>query len=117
MKSRSEKVNKKEVNFLEIVPVKLHLDYKKQDGHIHLVFTHNSYIQRFLRWMTRKKKISTLELNGLGSVVWENIDGQNTVYDIINILLKVEEDSYESMQERVFMFIRLLKNKKYIDFK
>jgi hypothetical protein len=117
MKSRSKKINIKEENFLDIVPVKLHLDYKKQDGNIHLVFTHDGFIQKFLRWMTKKKKISTLELNGLGTVVWENIDGKNTIYEIINILLKEEEDSYESMQERVFRFIRLLKNKKYIDFK
>jgi len=113
-----KKNNKKsEENFLDIIPIKVHLNYKKQDGNIHLVFTHNSLIQRFLRWMTNKKKISTLELNGLGTVVWENIDGKNTIYDIINILLEKEEDTYESMQERVFLFIRLLKNKKYIDFK
>ena len=110
-------VNKLDENFLDVVPVKIHLDYKKQDGNIHLVFTHDGIIQKFLRWMTKKKKVSTLELNGLGTIVWENIDGKNTIYDIINILLEKEEDLYESMQERVFMFIRLLKNKKYIDFK
>ncbi|MGB6128655.1 MAG: PqqD family peptide modification chaperone, partial [Psychrilyobacter sp.] len=60
---------------------------------------------------------STLELDGLGSVVWENINGENSIYDIINILLEKENDRYESMQERVFMFIRLLKNKKIITFK
>lgn len=114
MRNKSEKNSE---NFLDIVPVKLHLDYKKQSGNIHLVFTHDSFLQKFLRWMTKKSSTSTLELDGLGSVVWENIDEKNTIYDIINILLDKEEDSYESMQERVFMFIRLLKNKKIIAFK
>ena len=109
------KKNKK--NFLDVIPVKLHLNYKKQNGNIHLIFIHDSLLQKFLRWMTKKSSTSSLELDGLGSVVWENIDGKNTVYDIINILLEKEKDSYESMQKRVFMFVRLLKNKKIIDFK
>lgn len=111
------KKKNKEINFLEIKPIKLHLDCKKQDGNIHLVFTHNNILQKFLRWMTKKTNKSTLELNGLGTLVWESIDGENTVYDIINILLEKESDSYESMQHRVFTYIRLLKNKKLIDFK
>lgn len=110
-------MKKMKKNFLDIIPIKLHLNCKKQDGNIHLVFTHNSLLQKFLRWITKKNSTSTLELDGLGSVVWENIDGKNTIYDIINILLEKEKDSYESMQERVFMFVRLLKNKKIIDFK
>ena len=67
--------------------------------------------------MTKKSNTSTLELDKLGSLVWENIDGKNTIYDIINILLETEEDTYESMQQRVFMFIRILKNRKIIAFK
>ncbi|MGB6127845.1 MAG: PqqD family protein [Psychrilyobacter sp.] len=110
-------MKKDEENFLDIIPVKLHLDCKKQDGNIHLVFTHITLLQIFLRWMTKKSNVSTLELDGLGSLVWENIDGKNTIYEIINILLKIEEDRYESMQQRVFMFIRILKNRKIIAFK
>jgi len=110
-------MKKNEKNFLDIIPIKLHLNYKKNNGNINLIFTHDSLLQKFLRWMTKKGNTSSLELDGLGSVVWENIDGKNTIYDIINILLEKEKDSYESMQERVFMFIRLLKNKKIIDFK
>jgi len=110
-------MKKNEENFLDIVPVKLHLDCKRQDGNIHLVFTHTSFLQKTLRWMTKKSNTSTLELDGLGSLVWENIDGKNTIYDIINILLETEKDTYESMQERVFMFIRILKNRKIIAFK
>jgi hypothetical protein len=110
-------MKKNEKNFLDIIPIKLHLNYKTNNGNINLVFTHDSLLQKFLRWMTKKSSTSSLELDGLGSVVWENIDGKNTIYDIINLLLEKEEDSYESMQERVFMFIRLLKNKKIIAFK
>ena len=109
-------MKKNEENFLDIIPVKLHLDFKRQDGKIHLVFTHTSFLQKTLRWMTKKSNSSTLELSGLGSLVWENIDGENTIYDIINILLETEEDRYESMQERVFIFIRILKNRKIIAF-
>ena len=97
MKSKSRKDQE---NFLDVVPIKLHLDYKKQGDNIHLVFTHDNFIQNFLRWMTKKKSTSTLELDGLGTIVWENIDGKNTIYEIINILLKEEEDRYESMPRK-----------------
>jgi len=57
-----KKNNKKsEENFLDIIPIKVHLNYKKQDGNIHLVFTHNSFIQRFLRWMINKNTLSCID--------------------------------------------------------
>ncbi len=104
----------KEVNFLDMVPVRLHDNYREVDGVVHLIFTHDKLVEKILRWMVKKGRTSTLELDKLGSNAWKAFDGKNTVYDIINLLLTVEEDSYESMEQRIIMFTRLLIKKKLI---
>ncbi len=101
-------------NFLDLKPVRVHLDFEEKDGIIFLIFTHNNPIQKFLRWFVKKNSKSTLELDKLGSLAWKSFDGNNTVYDIINILLKDEDDSYKSMEQRIIMFTRLLLKKKLI---
>ena len=105
---------KKEVNFLELVPVRTHNDYKEIDGIIHLVFTHDKMVEKILRWIVKKDATSTLELDILGSNAWKSFDGKNTVYDVINTLLEKEKDTYQSMEQRIIMFIRLLLKKKLI---
>ena len=103
---------KNEVNFLELIPVRIHRNYKEVDGLIHLTFIHNRIIQRVLRWIVKKGSTSTLELDSLGSNAWKSFDGKNTVYDVIKLLLKIEEDTYASMEQRVIIFIRLLLKRK-----
>ena len=105
---------KEEKNFLDLIPVRIHNDYREEEGIIHLIFTHNKLIEKFLRWIVRKSTTSTLELDTLGSNAWKSFDGNNTVYDVINLLLEKEQDSYASMEQRVIMFIRLLLKKKLI---
>jgi len=104
----------KETNFLDMIPIRLHDNYKEVDGVVHLIFTHDKLIEKFLRWMVKKGKTSTLELDELGSNAWKGFDGKNTVYDVIKLLLVKEEDSYESMEQRIIMFIRLLIKKKLV---
>lgn len=111
MKSKN---NGKGENFLDLIVDRNHENYEELDGRIHLIFIHKNPVQRFLRWMTKKKMTSTLELDNLGSIIWKNSDGKNTVYDLINILLDKEEDTYESMQERVIIYLRTLRNRKLI---
>ena len=101
-------------NFLDLIPVKAHSDYREEDNRIHLIFTHDKLIEKVLRWIVKKKTTSTLELDNLGSNAWKSFDGKNTVYDVINLLLEKEEDTYASMEQRVIMFIRLLLKKKLI---
>ena len=107
---------KNEVNFLELIPVRIHRNYKEVDGLIHLTFIHNRIIQRVLRWIVKKGSTSTLELDSLGSNAWKSFDGKNTVYDVIKLLLKIEEDTYASMEQRVIIFIRLLLKRKLLLF-
>lgn len=105
---------KNETNFLDLIPVRLHDNYKEVDGAIHLIFNHDKLIEKFLRWMVKKGATSTLELDKLSSNAWKGFDGKNTVYDVINLLLEKEEDTYASMEQRVIMFIKLLLKKKLI---
>lgn len=103
-----------EKNFLELIPLRNHEEYEETDGLIHLIFIHDKPMEKFLRWMSGKNRKSTLELDRLSSLAWKNFDGKNTVLDIINILLEAEKDSYESMEQRIILFTRLLLKKKLI---
>ncbi len=63
----------------------------------------------------KKENMFTANLDKLGSLVWENCDGRNTVKDILKILQK-EFSKEENIDQRLFLFISQMKNLNYIDY-
>ncbi|CCJ34249.1 MULTISPECIES: PqqD family protein [Caloramator] len=107
---------KKDDNFLLYIPRKKHLTFEKRDGKIYLIFYHNKPIEKFLRWLVKKPAVSDIELDGLGSRVWELIDGENTVYDIGQKLLEEFGKEAEPVYERLIMYLRYLNRRGWIAF-
>lgn len=64
----------------------------------------------------RTKKID-LELDEVGSFVWQQVDGKNTIYEIGKLLKEEFGDMVDPLYERLSTYIKLLKANKLILYK
>ena len=103
-------------NFLLYVPDKKHKEYEIKKGKVLLIFHHDKPVEKFMRWLIKKPYTSDIELDTMGSRVWELINGQNTVYDIGQQLIIIYGKSCEPVYDRLILYIRYLIKKGWISF-
>jgi len=63
--------------------------------------------------IVRKDNIFTANMDKMGSIVWKNCDGNNTVEKILKILQKKFPDE-ENIDQRLFLFIQQMGSLGYI---
>lgn len=62
----------------------------------------------------RKDDMFVANLDKLGSLVWKNCDGRNTVKQILEIIKK-EFPKGEDIDQRLFLFLQQMRGLNYID--
>lgn len=111
-----DKKNKKEDNFLMYIPKKKHETFEVNKGIVKLIFYHDKFAEKVIRWLVKKPYVSDMELDKVGSKVWLLIDDKSSVYDIGQGLLKEFGDSCEPVYDRLIMYLRFLNKKGWISF-
>jgi adenylate kinase family enzyme len=108
---------KRNQNFFDLTPERTFESTKDINGivTIHIPRFDNNAIGRFLSSKSTKEDIKA-ELDETGSIVWEAIDGKNTVFDITKILRK-RMDSIEQADERTVEYMKKLYDNSFINFK
>ena len=132
MTVENKKQVKKEDNFLLYIPMKKHKEWEVRGGNVYLIFHHNKLPEKILRIFSKKRpKVTDIKLDNLGTAVWNNCNGENTVYDIGKKLLELPEvkkqykdltyEAYEDkchpIYERLIMYLRYLTKKGWVSFK
>ena len=65
--------------------------------------------------LIRQDNIFIAKLDELGTIVWKNCDGKNTVQQILKIVKK-EFPKEVNIDQRLFLFIQQMKELSYIDY-
>jgi hypothetical protein len=101
--------------FLEFIPRRLDFEWEtKEDGLVTMKvpkFTSN-FGKSFCK-VLRKDDTFVANLDKLGSIVWKNCDGVNTVKQILEIL-KTEFPDAKNIDQRLFLYLIQMKNLDYI---
>lgn len=113
MKFRKEK---KEDNFLLYIPKKKHLTWEIEKKQVKLIFYHDRAIEKFMRWLVKKSRVSDILLDEIGSSTWNLIDGVNSVYDISEKLFEMYGERCNPNNQSLIMFLRHLNRKGWISF-
>lgn len=61
----------------------------------------------------KRENMFTANLDKIGSIVWKNCDGRNSVKDILEIVKK-EFPKEENIDQRLFLFLQQMHNLRYI---
>lgn len=113
MLKRKKKSNSDD-NFLLYIPKLKHTAWETQNGKVKLIFYHNKAIERFLRWLVKKPYVSDIELDEMGSAVWQQIDGKQTVFNIGGKLKEMYGEKCEPVYDRLIMYLRYLVRKGWV---
>ena len=75
---------KKQENFLDYVPKrnKLYEWDWNQKKHVEIAVVNRGLFNRIAQILFRKPKVSKIELDELGSFIWQEMDGARTVYEL-----------------------------------
>lgn len=113
MKFKEKKVQD---NFLQYIPKIKHNIWEVRGEKVYLIFKHDKVVEKFLRWLVKKPYVSDIELDELGSRVWQLIDGKSSVLEIGEEILKQCGKSCEPVYERMTLYFRYLNRRGWISF-
>lgn len=107
---------KKQENFMDYVPKHNSLfEFQENKKHHVEIRIHNKgVINKIFQKLFRKPKYSYIELDDFGTFVWNNIDGQQTVFDIGNRIKEKFGKDAEPVYDRLCKFMNILHNNKFI---
>jgi hypothetical protein len=115
MKSKQEKRKPTISEFLSFIPLRAEYEWSTdEDGLVHIKVPkfHSKWGKRLCR-LLRRKETFTAEMDKMGSIVWKQCDGKNTVQDILDVL-KEEFGDEEKLDQRLILFLQQMKNLNYI---
>jgi hypothetical protein len=114
---KKRRIDKPQINLLELVPVRNIKWEKKEDGLIVLLkpkFKHPFFKKYVLPRM--KKPHFMIKLDAVGSFVWEHCDGKKNVKEVARRLKDKFGESAEPLYDRLSLFLQSLEKNRFIYF-
>lgn len=109
----------KKANYLDYIPRKVEniSSRETEDGRTQLIIHRNSLLERILRKIAYIPEKYYVDLDPLGSFVWNIIDGKRTIYEISQKVKEEFQEAAEPLYERLIEYFVILKNNKFIRLK
>lgn len=104
---------------MECVPVRMeNRPWRlKDDGMVEVDMENKGFYHYIAQKFFKKPRISHIALDKYGSVVWQNIDGKNSVADIIHIMESAFPGENDRMLDRVVTYMATLQRNRFISMK
>lgn len=84
------------------------------DGMAEVDMEHKGFYNRIAQKFFKKPRVSHIALDKYGTVVWQNINGENTIADIVRIMEETFPDETDRMLDRVVTFTVTLRRTGFI---
>lgn len=103
-------------NYLDYVPMHnpIFLYRQKESGRIEVEVVNRGLFNRLAQICFKSPKKSFIELDELGSFVWEQMDGKRTIYDICILTKEHFGKTAEPLFERAVPFFKILRRNSFI---
>ncbi len=105
-----------EKNYLDFVPERsAQIEWRRlDDGTVQLTIQRTGFFNRVSQKVFGAPEYSYIDLDNLGSFVWQQIDGVRTVHEIGQEVEKDFGDSAAPVYERLAEFMKMLQNNNFI---
>ena len=106
-------------NYLEAVPTrKEDRPWRlKKDGMVEVDMENKGFYHFIAQKFFKKPRISHIALDEYGSVVWQSIDGKNSVMDIVHIMENSFPKEKDRMLDRVVTYMATLQSNGFVTMK
>lgn len=103
-------------NYMDMIPVRCkdRTWTKDEKGMVVIDMENRGFYHFIAQKFFKKPRISHIALDQYGTVVWENINGEHTVYDIVEIMKKTFADEQDRMIDRVVTFLATLQSCQFV---
>lgn len=102
-------------NIMEMVPVRNEkVEWEKKNGIITLKIKRQGMIDRFMHRIFKSPQEITVELEEIGSFIWEQCNGTNDVHHISLALNEHFGDKAAPVVDRLIKYIKILINNNFI---
>lgn len=110
------KTKKNQENFLDYIPKHnaLFPYEKKENGNIEIKMLNKGLAKKITQLLFKKPKYTYVELEQFGSFIWEQIDGQRTVFEIGKLVKDKFGQDAEPLYERLTEYIQILRRNRFI---
>ena len=85
-----------------------------EDGTVVIDVPNTGFFNKIAQTFFHRPRISHISLDVYGSTVWNSLDGENTVFDIVRHMEETFPDEKEKMLDRVVSFMKTLDDNRYI---
>jgi hypothetical protein len=108
---------KKEKNYLDQIP----LIHKKKwevldNGIVEITVENTGFYNKLAQKLFKKPRFSFIKLDQYGSFVWQQIDGEKSIYEIGQILSKKHKGASQQLYSRLSTYFKILEQNGYIVF-
>ena len=112
--TKRKKVSK---NFMDSIPV--HSEtfawHVKEDGMVEIDVENKGFYHSIAQKFFHKPRVSHIALEKYGTVVWNSMNGENTVYDIVKIMEQEFPEEKDRMLDRVVTYMAVLQRNQFIN--
>lgn len=117
MFKKKEKVSE---NYMDYIPKRsesIKWKQKEDSNLVQIIVKRDSITEKITQKLFFTPDKSKIDLDELGTFVWLNINGENTVYEIGQLIKENFKGNAEPLYERLIQFLQILSNNKFISFK
>lgn len=107
---------KNERNYLDNVPKTNKKWELTKEGVVEITVENKGVFHTIAQKFFKKPRYSFIKLDEYGSCVWQQIDGEKTIYEIGQILKSQHKKAANQLYERLAKFMGILEHNKYIIF-
>ncbi len=110
------KKKKVSMNYMESIPTKNpERPWRvKEDGIVEVDMENKGFYHMLAQKFFKKPRISHISLDKYGSVVWQSIDGKNSIMDIVKTMEESFPDEKDRMLDRVVTYMAILQNNRFV---
>lgn len=119
MRIQNKRANLHSQNYMDKVPSHtIEYDWKvRPDGLVEIDMEHTGFYNHLVQKFFHRPKKNHIALDRYGSVLWKNIDGDNTVFNLVSIMEEHFPNEASDMLKRVVTFLGTLERVRFITFK
>lgn len=113
---KQKKIEQKADNFLDYIPKHNALYHYRtnEKGFVEVEMHNKGLFNRIAQIFFKRPKVSWIELEGMGTFIWNQIDGKRDVYEIGKLLKEAYGEEAEPLYERLCTYIKSLHNSSFI---
>ncbi len=112
--SRKSDTRKNYMDMLVVHTPKLHW-HVLENGMVEISMVHRGFYDRIAQQIFHKPRVSRIMLDCYGSRLWLAVDGEHTVYDIVQYMIYSFPEEEDGMPERVVAFMRILQRQHFVE--